>query len=333
MTDSVNVADARPRDDVVIPFQTVQSGISGRLVRLGPIADEILRRHDYPDAVAEVMGEALALTAMLGSQMKFIGRLIVQTRSDGPLGFFVTNFQVPGQIRGYASFDEAGLAAFAGGTSEAGANDHGRLLGNGYLALTIDPGPEMDRYQGIVPLDAAPLSSVARTYFRQSEQLPTFIRLAVGRERSGEGDDGWHWRAGGLMVQHVSPEGGRPPPENAPVDFLLGDDDDHWQRVALLASTVEDHELVDPTLSPERLLFRLFHEEGVRVLEDQALSTFCQCSRERVETFLATFDGGDLDDLRTPDGGVEITCEFCRTAYGFSAEDIARHTDAAPEGD
>ena len=316
MTGIVNVADSEPRDDVVLPFRTVASGISGRIVRLGGLVDEILSRHDYPDPIAEVMGEALALTALLGSQLKFDGKLILQTKTDGPLGFFVTNFQAPGQLRGYASFD-SGAVADAGGHLPT---DHGALLGKGYLALTIDPGQDMDRYQGIVALDGTPLSEAAYQYFRQSEQLPTYIRLAVARHRASEG--GWRWRAGGIMVQHISPEGGKPPPEDAPRDFLLGDDDDNWLRVNMLAATVEDHELIDPTLSPERLLYRLFHEQGVRLFDDLALSGYCQCSRERVESLLTTFGSEELSDMRTPDGGVAVTCEFCGTMYEFGPRDV-----------
>lgn len=319
MSNTIDVDGAKLRDDVIIPFRTIESDISGRLVRLGPLADEILQRHNYPDPVGEVLGEALALTALLGSQIKFDGRLILQTRSDGPLNFFVTNYRVPGELRGYASFDPDAVAGFL----ERPNGHHGELLGNGYLALTIDPGPEMDRYQGIVPLSGTPLSEAAKTYFRQSEQLPTFIRLAVARHAAPNGD-GWHWRAGGIMVQHVSPDGGKPPPEDAPEGFLLGDDDDHWQRVNVLAATVEDHELIDPTLSPERLLFRLFHEEGVRVMEDQTLASFCQCSRQRVETFIGSFSDDDLAGLRTADGAVAVTCEFCGTKYLFSEEQVSR---------
>ncbi|MGF1650204.1 MAG: Hsp33 family molecular chaperone [Hyphomicrobiaceae bacterium] len=318
MSSSIDFRDRPPRDDLVLPFRTETSGISGRIVRLSATTDEILTRHAYPTQVAEVMGEALALTALLGSQLKFDGRLIVQTRSDGPLGFFVTNYRTPGQLRGYASFDRSldaeQLAAF----------DHGALLGSGHLALTIDQGPEMDLYQGIVPLEGTALSDAAQVYFRRSEQLPTYIRLAVARHRSlrDTGDDAWHWRAGGIMVQHVSPEGGKPPPEDAPDDFLLGDDDDAWLRVSALARTVEDHELIDPTLSAERLLYRLFHEEGVRVFHDHPIGTYCQCSRDRIGSFLKSFSAEDLESMRDAEGRVTVTCEFCARSYPFADGDV-----------
>lgn len=304
-------------DNIVVPFRTEASGISGRLVRLGSVVDDILQGHAYPDPVSEVLGEAIALTGMLGSQLKFNGKLIVQTRSDGPLGFFVTNFQSPGGLRGYASFDADKIGA---ATRPGTAADHGALLGSGYLALTIDQGADMDRYQGIVPLAGEPLSEAALGYFRQSEQLPTWIKLAVARVRNPAADDKWHWRAGGLMVQHVSPEGGRPPPEDAPDGFLLGEDDDNWRRVAILAQTVELHELIDPTLMPERLIYRLFHEEGVRVFDTVPLDSYCQCSADRVQSLLATFGADEIDGMTTPDGKIGVTCEFCGTFYDFEPD-------------
>jgi molecular chaperone Hsp33 len=304
-------------DDFVLPFSTDRSRALGRLVRLGPVADEILKRHDYPAAASEVLGQALALTSMLGSTLKFDGNLIVQTRTDGPLGFLVVNFEAPGRVRGYASVDAADVEQLAG----EGGLDQGRLIGNGHLALTIDPGGSMDRYQGIVALEGDDLSTAANVYFRQSEQLPTFVRLAIARHHSGPSGDGdWHWRAGGIMLQYVSPVGGHPPDdddERGNVAWLLGEHEEDWQRVSMLAATVEDHELLDPTLAPERLLYRLFHEERVRAGQPVPIETFCRCSRERVATFLQTFAGDDISDMKDADGKVAITCEFCNSVYKF----------------
>ncbi len=304
-------------DDYILPFSTDRSRAMGRLVRLGPLADEILKRHDYPEPASEVLGQALALTAMLGSTLKFDGNLIVQTSSNGPLGMMVVNFEAPGRLRGYASVDAEALAAFKG--DDPG---HGRLLGSGHLALTIDPGGHMDRYQGIVSLDGTGLTVAANSYFRQSEQLPTFLHLAIARHHTA-GDGDWHWRAGGVMVQYVSPVGGRPPEaddDSGNAAWLVGEHEEDWQRVSMLAETVEDHELLDPTLAPERLLYRLFHEEGVRAGQPVPLESFCRCSRERVETFLATFKGDDIHDMKDDDGKVAITCEFCNSVYKFEAD-------------
>ncbi|HRY06544.1 MAG TPA: Hsp33 family molecular chaperone [Hyphomicrobiaceae bacterium] len=308
-------------DDIVLPFQTVRSRVTGRLVRLGETVDRILRRHDYPDGVSETLGEALALAALIGTGLKFEGRLILQTKSDGPLDFLVADFATPGALRGYASFDKARCGQVSGGGERA-------LLGAGHLAMTIDPGGDMDRYQGLVALDNSTLTEAADTYFRQSEQLPTFIRLAVARERSGGGrecDSAWRWRAGGIMLQHVAHEGGRAAEDLAAAEergAMLGEDDDHWRRVMILAATVEDHELVDPTLSPERLLYRLFHEEGVRVQEARPLREYCTCSRERVFGFLKRFGTAELADMHEADGSISVTCEFCSTRYVFDPAEL-----------
>lgn len=307
-------------DDYVLPFSTDKSRALGRLVRLGPLADEILKRHDYPEAVSELLGQALALTGMLGSTLKFDGNLILQSQTDGPIGLLVANFEAPGKLRGYASFDAERRAEI-----DAQSRHHGALLGNGHLALTIDPGGYMDRYQGIVSLKGQDLSAAANTYFRQSEQLPTLVRLAIARHHGGaEGDGEWHWRAGGIMVQYVSPVGGRQPDdedEGGNANWLIGEREEDWQRVSMLAATVEDHELLDPTLSPERLLFRLFNEEGVRASAPLALETFCRCSRERVETFISTFQNDDIDGMLDETGKIAITCEFCNEVYRFDPAD------------
>lgn len=304
-------------DDVVIPFRTELSGISGRIVRLAATVDEALTRHDYPEPVSAILGEAMALAALLGSQLKFDGRLIVQTRSDGPLGFLVVNYETGGNMRGYASFDADRLAALDLKNVTAGD-----LLGRGHLAMTIDQGHDMDRYQGIVQMTGGTLSEAAHEYFRASEQLPTFIRLSVARHFTG---GGWHWRAGGIMVQHVTPEGGRDAPrpvDDAGNEGLAGETDDNWRRVHLLAATVEDHELIDPLLSAERLLYRLFHEEGVRAAPAKPLRMACRCSRESVGVFLQSFGSFELADMKNADGSVTVTCEFCATPYRFTQADL-----------
>ena len=312
------VKPAQGSDDLILPFRTERSGVTGKLVRLGPVVDDVLNRHDYPEAVSEILGQALALTGLLGSALKFSGKLILQTKSDGPLGFIVADYESPGRLRGYASFDPAGV----GSSLQAAPKDQGKLLGSGHMALTIDPGGPMDRYQGIVALEAEPLVRAAETYFRQSEQLPTFIRLAVARHFA---DKTWRWRAGGLMLQYVSPEGGIQKSKAAKDEEegrLIGEDEDDWQRTVMLASTVEDHELLDPLLSPERLLYRLFHEEGVRAHDAIPLERYCRCSPERVETLLKSFGADELADMREPDGRIAVTCEFCTTTYRFTEAEI-----------
>jgi len=309
---------ALPDDDLVLPFRTVRSDVVGRVIRLGSVVDTVLSRHAYPEPVSHALGEALALTAMLGSALKVQAKLILQTKTDGSLDLLVADFVAPGKVRGYASFDktDAGLA------EAKGRGDQGALLGKGHMAMTIDPGGDKDRYQGIVPLEGEPMVDAAHTYFRQSEQLPTFIRLAVARHygpaRSG-GQRTWAWRAGGLMIQQLPRQGGKREEPATSED----DDEENWNRARHLAATVEDHELLDPTLSPERLLYRLFHEEGVKVTPTTALAAECRCSRERIHGYLRQFGATELEDMREPDGGFTVTCEFCSRKYRFSSADIA----------
>lgn len=309
------------RDDLVLPFATRKTGISGRLVRLGPAVDQILTQHAYADHVSVPLGEALVLAALFGSALKFDGQLILQTKSDGPLGMLVADYTVPGHLRGYASADATRLSALTpAGTAPAAIQ--AQLLGHGTLAITIDPGGDMDRYQGIVPLDGTTLTEAAHTYFRQSEQLPTLIRLAVARHFAA---GAWHWRAGGLMIQQVARTGGLAASAHASDEArdagLEGEDDEDWTRVKVLAATVEDHELTDPTLDPRRLLFRLLHEEGVTARAPVPLIAKCRCTRDRLLGYLKGFDAEALADLRDENGRLAATCEFCSTVYTYGAED------------
>ncbi len=294
-----------PQDDLVLPFQAEQADVLGRLVKLGPTVDTILSRHAYPDPVSRLLGEAVALTALLGASLKSDGKLILQATTDGPVDLLVADYQVPGGLRGYARFDAERVAALD-------SDDDVTLLGEGHLAMTIDRGVDTERYQGVVPLEGESLTEAADTYFRQSEQLPTFIRLAVARHyRAGNGGEGaWTWRAGGLLVQKLTREGG----VASEKDF-----EEDWMRAKSLAETVEDHELLDPMLPPERLLYRLFHEEQVRVYRAVPLQTYCSCSRERVEELLARFSPEELTDM-VVDGEVWVTCEFCNARYNFAPE-------------
>jgi molecular chaperone Hsp33 len=254
----------------------------------------------------------VALTAMLGASLKFEGKFILQTKTDGPVDILVSDYTVPGQIRGYAHFNKAAKLD--------GLEPH-TLLGQGHLAMTVDQGLDMERYQGIVPLDGSSLANAAHNYFRQSEQIPTSLRLAAG-PLMGRGRDAMeNWRAGAIMIQHLPREGG-----SSPMPLSSGDapagleqkvvENDDWVKARLLLDTVEDHELLDPTLSSERLLYRLFHEDGVTVYPAIQLTRYCTCSRERIETILTQFPKQDLKDM-TVDGEINVTCEFCSTRYTF----------------
>jgi molecular chaperone Hsp33 len=271
-----------PNDDLVLPFRTVRSGVIGRLVRLGPAVDEILSQHAAPQAVSQTLGEAVALTALLGTALKIDGKLTLQTKTDGLLDFLVVTYEPPGRLRAYARYDKKRV-----GRDEDIAQ--GELIGSGHLAITIDPGEEMERYQGIVALNGESIGEAALSYFHQSEQLPSFVRLAVARHYTagGKGAPGrWQWRAGGLMIQHLARGGGsEASPEDADAAQEFDEEDDDWERTRMLAATVEDHELLDPTLPPDRLLYRLFHEEGVRAFPATPIEAYCRCSRERIEGF------------------------------------------------
>ncbi len=301
------IAFSLSTDDVVLPFQAEQADVLGRLVKLGPTVDTILSRHDYPEPVSRLLGEAVALTALLGASLKAEGKLILQASTDGAVDLLVVDFVVPGSMRAYARFDQAKLAALD-------HDDDSALLGHGHLAMTIDRGVDTERYQGVVPLEGCGLTEAAGTYFKQSEQLPSFLRLAVARhfQASENGEGTWTWRAGGLLVQKLTREGGVVSPKRFEED---------WTRAKTLAETVEDHELLDPTLAPERLLFRLFHEEQVRVYRAIPLSTYCSCSRERVREMLQRFSGEELKDM-VVDGQLWVNCEFCNARFEFDPNEF-----------
>jgi len=291
-----------PEDDLILPFQAEQADVLGRLVKLGPVVDTILSRHAYPEAVSRLLGEAVALTALLGAALKSEGKFILQASTDGPVDLLVADYQVPGELRGYARFSSEQVAALP---------QDAPLLGSGHLAMTIDRGLETERYQGVVPLEGESLTEAADTYFRQSEQLPTFIKLAVAQHyEAGQGERPWRWRAGGLLVQKLTGEGGK----RAAREAVFTEED--WTRAKTLAETVEDHELLDPMLSPDRLLYRLFHEEQVRAYRAVPLKGYCSCSKERVEELLQRFSAEDLADM-VVDGEVCVTCEFCNRRYRF----------------
>jgi len=316
---------ATPTDDIVTPFEVAKLDLRGRVVRLGSVVDEILAKHDYPPAVAKLLGEAVVLAVMLGSALKIDGRFIMQTQSDGPVRMLVVDFTTPGKVRACARFDKNRVAeAIAAGQTDAGA-----LLGKGHLAMTIDQGPDMNRYQGLVALEGGSLEDAAHEYFRRSEQIPTRVRLAVAEElRQAKGGVSHRWRAGGIMLQFLpkAPERARVAdlhPGDAPEGMELHSlpEDEAWVEGRALVSTVEDLELVDPALSSERLVYRLFHEPGVRVFRGSPLRAECSCSRDSVEAMLKSFSQDDRDHM-VEDGRISVTCEFCSANYLFEPHEV-----------
>lgn len=287
-----------PAADFVLPFDLPDVGLRGRLVRLDAVSTRALAAHPLPEAAQRTLAEALILAVLLGSSLKVAGRTSVQTKSDGPLNLVVSDFFADGGLRGYARLDEVRLAALGGE-----ASDFASLAGEGVLAITIEPKPEKNAYQGIVPLAPAGLAASATDYFHQSEQLATALRLAAGPlYRAGTAGTGWC--AGGLMVQAM-PEAG---------DVRKSDD---WQRIALFFETLEDYELLDSAVPAEDVLWRLFHEDEVRVHKARPLRFHCGCSREKVAPVLKSYRADELSDLADPDGMLRARCEFCGAVYEF----------------
>lgn len=313
------------QDDRALPFAVEALDVRGRVVRLGAEIDRILARHAYPEPVSRLLGEAVALTILLGASLKMEGRFQLQTRTDGVVDMLVVDFDAPDRVRAYARFDKERIA-----TLHANDLKPAKLLGKGHLGFTIDQGADMSRYQGLVALEGQGLEEAAHQYFQQSEQIPTRVRLAVGEVFSGEdGTTRHHWRAGGLIVQFLptSPDRQRQAdlhPGDAPegAQILAQQEDDAWTEARSLVETIEDHELVDPNLSSEELLYRLFHERGVRVFEAQPVHEKCRCSRERIMAMLKSFSDEERQSMVGEDGRVGITCEFCSTHYHLEPGDI-----------
>jgi molecular chaperone Hsp33 len=317
---------ASSEDDTILPFQVENLDLRGRVVRFGPAIDTILSRHRYPAPVAKLVGEAIVLTVLLGSTLKFEGRFILQTQSDGPVRMLVIDYTTPGKVRACARFDASRVAAaIAQGSASPGA-----LLGHGHLAMTIDQGPDTARYQGIVALEGKDLEHAAHEYFLRSEQIPTRVRLAVAEElRAGANGARHRWRAGGLLLQFLpeSPDRTRPAdldPGDVPegVEIEVVPEDDAWVEGRSLVATVADLELLDPDVSSEQLLYRLFHERGVRVFRSRNLHAECSCSRAGVERMLRSFPQDDRDHM-VEDGKITVTCEFCNSTYVFEPAEVA----------
>ncbi len=326
-----------PVEDTILPFEVASLDLRGRVVRLGPALDRILGAHDYPLPVATLLGEAIVLTVLLGSALKFEGRFILQTQTDGPVRMLVVDYTAPGRVRACARFDRARVeAAIAARAASAGA-----LLGQGHLAMTIDQGPDMSRYQGLVALAGGDLEDAAHEYFLRSEQIPTRVRLAVAEEfsaaapesRGANGGIGagprHRWRAGGMLLQFLPQRAERMRgPDLDPGDAPEGtaphvvEEDDAWVTGRTLVATVEDIELIDPALSSERLLYRLFHEHGVRVFRASAVEAKCSCSRESVANMLKSFSQDDRDHM-VENGVISVTCEFCSSHYVFEPKEVA----------
>jgi molecular chaperone Hsp33 len=298
------MTQASPKDDLVAAFQIEGWPVRGRIVRLGEAVDQILTRHAYPEPVANLLGEACALAALVGSSLKIEGRLIVQAQGDGPVSYVVCDYDSDGSLRGYCRYDEARVAEASKGFVRPGART---LLGEGVFVMTIDQGPDTERYQGVTPIEGETLALCAERYFDQSEQTPTRVRLAVAQLQT---ETGFAWRAGGMLLQNIAEDDAR------------GSTLDVWERAQALFETLGEDELVDPTVPPELLLYRLFHEDGVRLETAKPLKAFCRCSEDRIRAVLQSFSPEERADMVEDDGQIKVTCEYCSRTYAIPPEDV-----------
>ena len=308
-------------DDTVLPFQLDDVDMRGRVARLDGVLEGILKQHDYPPQVEALVAEMALLTALIGQTIKLRWKLSLQVQSKGAVRMIATDYYgpekegEPARIRAYASYDADRL------TDDAPFEQ----IGEGYFAIMIDQGKGMTPYQGITPLAGGSLAACAEAYFAQSEQLPTRFSLSFGKS-SGPGEPE-HWRAGGIMLQHMpkaSPlsASGEGTGEVLKADDLVeGDEAENWNRVNILLGTVEDLELIGPSVPPTDLLLRLFHEEQPRVYDPQPVRFGCTCSEDRVRQSLSIYSARDIEKMTTDEGRVTADCQFCGAHYDLDPAD------------
>lgn len=320
----MNSPATAPANDLIQPFQVERYGLRGRLVRLGSAADDVLKRHAYPEPVAVMLGQMMAVSVILAGALKYEGVFTVQTQGDGPIRLMVADVTSGGNVRAYAQYDAERLAALVEAAPDGAIGDSvPHLLGTGYLAFTVDQGPDTERYQGIVELDGATLADCLHHYFRQSEQIDAAIKVAVTHRGAGdiEADSGaargavpGGWQIGALMIQRL--------PKAHP-SYQDDEREENWREAVALMGSATNRELLDPQLHPDALLYRLFHEPGVRVYKPVILQSACRCSADRVALMLRSFPKEEILGLMV-EGEVVVTCEFCRRAYRFDQAEIDR---------
>lgn len=307
----MSIADSEyrraPAADFVLAFDLPDAGLRGRLVRLDAVSTRALEAHPLPEPAARVAAETCVLGTLLGSTLKLDGRLTVQTKSAGPLDLVAADYygaeqDRPAGIRSYARLDENRFAAL--GQSQPKFES---MTGEGVVAITIEPKTGGQRYQGIVSLAQESIAASAEAYFAQSEQLPTAIRLAAAPVFE-PGNPRLQWLAGGLMLQ-ATPEGRV--------------DSDDWERLASYVATLEDMELIDVSLAAETLLWRLFHEDEVRVHQAESIAFRCDCDTGRIVSVLRAYPQSEREALADADGIVRAKCEFCGRMHEIPVTDLA----------
>ncbi|MBL4929122.1 Hsp33 family molecular chaperone HslO [Fuscibacter oryzae] len=305
-------------DDTVLPFQLDRSDIRGRVARLDGVLEQVLKQHNYPPVIEALVAEAALLTALIGQSVKLRWKLSLQIRGKGPARLIATDYYgpsddgEPARIRAYASYDADRLDLDAPPFSQ---------IGEGYMAVMIDQGEGMVPYQGFTPIAGTSLADCAQTYFAQSEQLPTRFALTFGKSQVPGGNS--HWRAGGVMLQHMPPAGGSVAAEGGSgegglldhTDILAGEEAENWTRANVLLETVEEMELIGPTVTPTDLLVRLFHEEQPRVFDAQTVRFGCSCSEGKVRQAMSIYSQKDIRKMTTPEGVVTADCQFCSAHY------------------
>jgi molecular chaperone Hsp33 len=296
----------------ITPFFLPSQPVRGRLIRLGPLANTLLTRHDHPEPVRRLLGEALALAASLAAALKFSGSFSVQAKGDGPVSMLLADCTDIGALRGYARVNMERFAALSADEPITART----LLGDGYLAFTVDQGPEREPQQGIVALTGASLSEMAEHYFETSEQLACQVHLAAAETPNG-------WRASALVLEKIAGAGGIDP------ELSHAEQEESWRTACILADTITDDELLTDELLPERVLYRLFHGEGVAVDRPRTLAYGCRCSRARLADILEGFSHADLDHMAS-DGDIVMTCEFCNFDFRFPRGTVTGKEGLAP---
>ncbi|GAA4221724.1 molecular chaperone Hsp33 [Sagittula marina] len=315
-------------DDTVLPFQLDRSDMRGRVARLDGVLSGVLQQHNYPAPVEALVAEMALLTALIGQTIKLRWKLSLQVQTNGPVRMIATDYYgpeaegEPARIRAYASFDADRITD----------DSPFQQLGTGYFAVMIDQGTGMQPYQGITPIAGTSLSDCAAAYFAQSEQLPTTFALSYGR--STESGQAEKWRAGGIMLQHMpkaSPYAKDAPSGDdslvAAQDLLGGDEQENWSRVNMHLGTVEELELIGPSVPPTDLLVRLFHDEQPRVYDSQQIRFGCTCSEDRVRQSLSIYSAKDIEKMTTDDGLVTADCQFCSAHYELDPKTVGFEAD------
>ena len=321
----MSIASKIAWDDTILPFQLDRSDVRGRVARLDGTLNDVLKQHDYPAQVQALVADAALLTALIGQTIKLRWKLSLQIRGDGPIRLIATDYFAPGEdgsparLRAYASYDAERLPENYGNPFSQ--------IGKGFFAILMDQGEGTEPYQGVTPLVGSSIADCAATYFAQSEQLPTKFVLAAALSTEPGSEE--EWRAGGVMLQTM--------PKASPLmakesesedglaresDFLSGEEGENWNRATTLLETVELSELIGPTVSPDQLLHRLFHEETPRVFETQPIRFGCTCGPEKVEQTMSIYSAKDIEHMTNDQGMVTADCQFCGAHYEFHPEKL-----------